>query len=274
MRVHCINENKNYVRRRSLINIRWFFNSSKKYGNDIGGIELLLFSKETRWLNFKIGFSKMYVDEHTFSTAFCIPFILALYTNWNIPFLEKRKWYSKWLGEDDTIRKVHWGECMTSHARERTLQFNVFDSYASINLFSFDRYETGTIDNYKWQTLSFDWKDFLLGNLKTKKRTLLKEDVLVPLPEKEYAAKCHIYEIVQSRKRWFSKKYIRGEIECKEGIPVPGKGTESYNCGEDCTHSISILLNDVVDYNFKKPISKLIGEMVANVCYKRNSYPL
>ncbi len=44
---------------------------------------------------------------------------------------------------------------------------------------------------------------------------------------------------VTSYSRWKNRKLIRYEVECAEGVPHPGKGTASYNCGEDSTYSIT-----------------------------------
>ena len=51
----------------------------------------------------------------------------------------------------------------------------------------------------------------------------------------------------------------------KEPIPNPGKGTCSYNCGEDALHSLTCNVNTIEDG---------IGEVMKSVNKCRMAYPL
>ena len=53
--------------------------------------------------------------------------------------------------------------------------------------------------------------------------------------EKPYPAIVTISESRWKRSRWFTKKTIGANVKINDegGIPVPGKGTAEYNCGQD-----------------------------------------
>ena len=92
------------------------------------------------------------------------------------------------------------------------------------------------------------------------------EEVDIPMPEKVYKGKLKVYEGIWKRPRWpFEQRILRGDLECEEGIPHPGKGTCSYNCGDDATYGICAPINIKDD---------IIGEFVSGVLDKRRRYPL
>ena len=268
IRIFSINDNEDSMYKRGFINRRWVFHSTRPDGHrELGHIELQLFSRSIDHFSLRTEFSKQYESEHTILFSIVIPYVVSFYVCINSKWLEKRKWYSKWLKEDETIVKYSWGSGMKQYASPRILYFNVYCEFININLFSLGDERS----NKKWQCISFDWKKFLLGDMTIKTEVLRKERVEVPMPEKDYEAECVVTRIIRKRPRWFTDTYLRGEINCKEGIPVPGKGTESYNCGEDCCYSISFPLKE---WELDKAVSTLIGKMVSDVYYKRKKYPL
>jgi len=270
-RVYCINENENG--RDSLFNRRWFFHGDEKNGCSGGGIELRFFSTKNHYFLWSLEFSKFYSEEYTIHFSFTLPFLIWFSFSWHIPWLENKEWYSRWVGEDKTEVEAFWGKGINSFAQNRKFEIRIFQEYIGISLFALEEYGGSSSKNKKWQEISFDWVSFLLGKIKVSKQMLRQEKVLVPLPEKEYEANCIIYNVSHKRPRWFRKNYYRGEIKCKEGIPVPGKGTESYNCEGDFSYSISTYLGNK-NLSIEKSVSKMIGEMVSNVDYKRRRYPI
>lgn len=89
----------------------------------------------------------------------------------------------------------------------------------------------------KWRDGSFNFVDFLLGDY-SYNREIIKvyDDVIIPLPEKNYHAQ--ISELIEtwSRPRWPFKHSRRCySLDMPEGtcIPFPGKGENSWDCGDD-----------------------------------------
>ncbi len=96
-----------------------------------------------------------------------------------------------------------------------------------------------TSDTPRWREGSFNFADFFLGRTKCEHRDLEARDVLIPMPERAYPASAKLQEWTWKRPRWFMRKVVRVEIEIPDGIPFPGKGESSWNCGDDATYSIS-----------------------------------
>jgi hypothetical protein len=108
-----------------------------------------------------------------------------------------------------------------------------------------------------WFTNGWEWTfnvvDRILGkrDYETQGKTEPK-DCKVNLPEGQYRAKFSTW-----RCRWFRKRSPFGrrwkwrcEIEVPGGIPIPGKGSAAYNCGEDATHSVCFGAQDEMDTEY------------------------
>lgn len=92
----------------------------------------------------------------------------------------------------------------------------------------------------KWRQGNFNPADFFLGRPKYADRTLSHERVNVPMPEGGYPATVRIFESTWKRPRSpFTRKLVRTEITPDKPIPFPGKGENSWDCGEDATHSMT-----------------------------------
>lgn len=110
---------------------------------------------------------------------------------------------------------------------------------------------------------SWSYIDFLLGKASYETETLEQRDTHVPMPEKVYAATVEIFESKWRRPRWFTKRMLRATIEVEGGIPIPGKGTESWNCGEDASFGLTCKATTV---------EEAVGEMVKNCLETRARY--
>jgi hypothetical protein len=87
---------------------------------------------------------------------------------------------------------------------------------------------------------SFSIDRFFLGEREYEKIVLEEGELPIPMPEKTYIGKYKLTERSRWRSRFpFKKISYHGEFETKEGIPTPGKGTTSWNCGPDATYSLS-----------------------------------
>lgn len=91
----------------------------------------------------------------------------------------------------------------------------------------------------KWRHGSFDFVNFVLGREACEHHVLEARDVTVPMPERAYAASAKLEQWTWKRPRWFAKTIKRVSIEIPGGIPFPGKGDNSWDCGDDATFSIT-----------------------------------
>lgn len=116
----------------------------------------------------------------------------------------------------------------------------------------------------KWRHGSFSPADWLLGKPVYTRRDLSTEAVEVPMPERLYGATVQLYEATWRRPRWpFAVRNRLATIEVPGGIPQPGKGENSWDCGEDATYSLSC--------EARTP-AQAVGRMVATVLTSRRNY--
>lgn len=81
--------------------------------------------------------------------------------------------------------------------------------------------------------------DFLLGRPMYSTETIKTERTIVPMPEGGYPATVTINRDSWKRSRWFKARVLtRCEVKPDTPIPFPGKGENSWDCGEDASHSL------------------------------------
>lgn len=89
----------------------------------------------------------------------------------------------------------------------------------------------------KW----IDFRELLFGRNDYKSEVIETHSAEVPMPEGSYPAKVEIHRDVWTRRRWpfrlFPLVKITSRIEVEHGVPVPGKGENSWDCGEDAIFS-------------------------------------
>ena len=108
--------------------------------------------------------------------------------------------------------------------------------------------------------------DVFLGRAKYSAVELEKVETSIPMPERSYPCTVTMQRAEWRRPRWpFVRRVLRAEVEIPGGVPHPGKGTESYNCGDDGLYGLTAPAQSVED---------AIGMCVANVLDKRRRYPL
>lgn len=119
-----------------------------------------------------------------------------------------------------------------------------------------------------------DWERLLKGKSTVTHNTVFKEDktVLIPgaagYPDKEYKLVVKRDNYITHYSRWFDKKWHRWDVGCEEGVNHPGKGTASYNCGEDATYSISFGFGQVSSEQ------EAVKSFIQSVTKTRETYPL
>lgn len=98
----------------------------------------------------------------------------------------------------------------------------------------------------RWRNGSFHFLRFLSGKDRFEKRLLSEEPALVPMPERPYKAVVRLYECTWRRARWFPKRQLRADVDLNnDPIGIPGKGENSWDCGDDATYSLWCLAGTV-----------------------------
>jgi len=120
----------------------------------------------------------------------------------------------------------------------RQIGFRFYEEYIWIDLWN-DPMESRHDDPWWWH-ISIVPKDLLLGRSKYSERSLRKSRVEIPMPEGVYPASVEIQEATWKRPRWpWPLRVIRAEIIPDKPVPFPGKGENSWDCGEDATHAMT-----------------------------------
>lgn len=97
-------------------------------------------------------------------------------------------------------------------------------------------------DGKDWRDNNWQWKDWLLGPCTLDEEVLDMEHTLVEMPEGHYPCTVTLLKQVWSRPRWPFKETVYGGnliYTCKNPPPFPGKGENSYDCGDDATYEMS-----------------------------------
>jgi len=112
-------------------------------------------------------------------------------------------------------------------------------AYWTIRLDVWSKADCWSRDDPWWMRWSFDIPEFFLGRSSSTDELLEKRAVKIPMPEATYGATVEFKRVTWGRPRWFKKVFTRADFDVPGGIPIPGKGTMSYNCGPDLTGSLS-----------------------------------
>lgn len=159
-----------------------------------------------------------------------IPFLLSLYLTLEWPRLERivptvrSKSYAR-EGE-------YWDMPIT-----RCLGFKIHDGRIWFSLWA-DEMDSG--HNKSWQEFNLGPVNFLLGRMKYSQYGEQAHEVEIVMPEGRYPAVITTYTAVWKRARWpFAKRVYKADIEVEGGIPVPGKGDNSWDMDDDAIYSMS-----------------------------------
>lgn len=86
---------------------------------------------------------------------------------------------------------------------------------------------------------AFHLDDFFLGKAVFSKNVIETREVAVPMPEGTYDAVVALSDDTWKRPRWpFPRVIRRADIKVEKGIPHPGKGENSWDCGDDDTYGM------------------------------------
>lgn len=124
--------------------------------------------------------------------------------------------------------------------------------------------ETSSRDPWYRKQHNLNFKDFLLGREKHTTETIGTEEVKIPMPEGSYPGVAKLEVCTWKRPRW-PKALVKKSvwIDCKPGVPFPGKGENSWDCGMDAICGTG---------HSGHSVEEAIGHYVAYVLTKRRRY--
>lgn len=153
--------------------------------------------------------------------------------------------------------------------QERSFQLSWFEGRINLEL-AYDWTEPSYNPKDRWnhpgdRHWSISPIDVLLGNPKYFEREIETLPVKIPMPEKIYDGTVRIFESTWTRPRlpWFPKRLRRTTVDIPNGIPFPGKGENSWDCGMDGCYGLTSPAQTPAD---------AVGEVVKSVLHSRERY--
>ena len=99
----------------------------------------------------------------------------------------------------------------------------------------------------KWRHGNLNFVDMLLGRDKCEHYPIEEHDVLIPMPEGAYPATAKLEQWTWRRPRWFARSLKRVTIDIPKGVPVPGKGENSWDCGDDAIFGTTVQASSIAE---------------------------
>lgn len=94
-------------------------------------------------------------------------------------------------------------------------------------------------DDPRYRRGNWNFVDFLLGKIDYTKTDMGPVHAALRMPEGDYQVTGRKYRAKWKRPRWpWSDKQVSIDINFEPAVPIPGKGTASYNCGDDATFGL------------------------------------
>jgi hypothetical protein len=200
-------------------------------------------------LSASFGFCKS--EDRGVSFSFAIPFLLTLYvTLAGGPFA--------WLAIAVLPKKWNFDT-----GENRTIGFYIHDWAIWWTVWR-DRMASWSRAIPRWRQGSWHPLDTFLGLSKYSERPFYEGEIVVPMPERSYRGKIVLSEDSWKRPRWpFAQRLVRAKVDMLDGeqIPEPGKGENSYDCGEDAMYGWG---------GPCKSVSEAVGKIVESVTRTRS----
>lgn len=100
----------------------------------------------------------------------------------------------------------------------------------------------------KWRDGNFNPADFLFGRPKYSTVEVEAQPITIDMPERAYAGTAKLLRATWRRPRaWWATTIMRAEIDVPGGVPFPGKGENSWDCGQDATFSMTTAANSIAE---------------------------
>jgi hypothetical protein len=168
-------------------------------------------------LSFRIG------DEWQFSVA--IPPIAFWLHFEGFQLLRKLTPQKKCIARWDNNREFYIPD-------ERECEISIHDWTIWIKPWS-KEYEWNSKDPWWVRGVNLNLKDLLLGRTKYTVTAIETFSINIPMPEGSYQATVKVEHRTWKRPRWFTHEQRDASVDIPGGIPFPGKGENSYDCGMD-----------------------------------------
>lgn len=195
-----------------------------------------------------------------------------VHIEWVVWRAEHKGFEIEWPGYDDEAVEISfgllglfavftgWGK--TKRYRESRLVSVTFHDKAV--WWNLGAHEDGRAP--RWQRGCFHPLDSLFGRLRPvtlEKRTI--DGLCVPMPEGQYACSVTIERRKWKRNRlpWASAKGTYADVKIPAGVPVPGKGENSWDIGEDAIFSL---------WSKARTVEEAIGNVVVDALETRRKY--
>lgn len=139
--------------------------------------------------------------------------------------------FQAWFTIGKVFKKSDWKK------GKNLLGFSLFEEYFWIYLWT---HEDGYGSSKRnWRHVTIRWKDILMGGMDYSTKPIRGEDTVIALPEATYPVHIEFVRSTWKRRRWpWKVERTQVDIKCEPGIPVPGKGENSWDCGTDHTRGL------------------------------------
>lgn len=156
-----------------------------------------------------------------------------------------------------------WPRWLVKRMYEHEIGFRVHDGCLWISPF---KYTMGWSRDMPWWERGFTLHvvDWLIGKPKYSSQDVSNQAVEIPMPEKKYPATVRMHSDTWAR-RWYwpKKRILRATVDIPGGIPYPGKGENSWDCGMDGTWGLTCPADSTED---------AVRKVVESVTQSRTKY--
>lgn len=209
----------------------WHFSENTSFG-----VQWVAWSKK---IGAHLGIGK---DESAISFSVSV-FLFSLYLN--LENWKMERWLSNLTKRKD--QKYGNGRSVGFHWTEDTLFVSIWE----------DSMEWRASDP-KWMHFSICPADILFGRRKYAHKPLDRQNRVLVLPEGSYPVEIELAEDSWKRPRWpWAKKIMRASVESENGVPVPGKGENSWDQEQDAIYSLTTQAS-----SFQDALSKLHADVM------------
>lgn len=155
-------------------------------------------------------------------------------------------WVGLWFSfQSAWASRLYYKLCPAPHYGKREVSLRIHDGSAWWNLYMDG--DSWSSRDPKWRRGSFNPVDFVFGRTKHFECVLSVHEASATLPEGLYDCTVTMKREWWQRPRafWRTATVTRAHIDCPSGIPVPGKGENSWDCGDDAIYGRTAPADDL-----------------------------
>jgi hypothetical protein len=147
--------------------------------------------------------------------------------------------FAFWLTFEDLLPRRWQPDYKKRFSSTREIGFSIHDQCIWISLWE-DPMGWSKSQPW-WWSFTLHPVDWIFGKTQYSTREIRSfPNIPLKICEHEvYPAKVRLFESTWKRPRWRARKIVRAEVEVEGGVTHPGKGTMSYNCGDDALFSLT-----------------------------------